>query len=288
MVNRRANQSVNQKPALPGAFTLVELLIVIGIIMILVALTIGVGSSVAEAGRRRATTAALQVLDQTLDKYIDIQGEIPPALAEVPPNKMPSGGFSGDDAGYYPVVDGVSGADKTPINTVGLYLLEAQDVAGIQDILAGIDQKFVRTYRPMVSERGDAQSTETQPELLTVFDAWGNPLRMVHPRFDGVILKSPRAVGEEGAGVKVNEPANGFFVPAELPPNPNRQFVIKSVRRNALGEEDYRSNPDLVGDSDGGICPGPRPYFYSAGPDGDPSTTEDNVYTTEPRFPADA
>ena len=29
-------------------------------------------------------------------------------------------------------------------------------------------------------------------------------------------------------------------------------------------------------DSDGGVCPGGQPYFYSAGPDGDPSTVEDN------------
>jgi hypothetical protein len=36
-------------------------------------------------------------------------------------------------------------------------------------------------------------------------------------------------------------------------------------------------------DADGGLTTN-RPYFYSAGPDGDPSTIEDNVYTVQPQI----
>lgn len=268
------------------AFTLIELLVAITIIVILVAITIGVGASVANSGRKSSTLAALQVLDQTLDKYIEAKGTIPPALAEVPPGKMPSGTFAGRESGFYPVVDGVSDADGTLINSVGLYLETAQEVPGIQDILAGLDQQYLRPFRPTVTTRGSQGQTsvEAQPELLTVFDAWGNPIRMVHPRFDSLITKTQRSVGDPGRGVNVIAPANGFFVTAELPTDTNRRVIIKSVRRNALTKEDYLDDPELVGDSDGGICPSPRPYFYSAGPDGDPSTIEDNIYTTRPRF----
>jgi len=53
------------------------------------------------------------------------------------------------------------------------------------------------------------------------------------------------------------------------------------IRRNRLIKVD-RDTPDLVPDSDGGLTSGNRPYFYSAGPDGDPSTLEDNVYSNAP------
>jgi hypothetical protein len=41
------------------------------------------------------------------------------------------------------------------------------------------------------------------------------------------------------------------------------------------------------GQADEGLCPGNRPYFYSAGPDGDPGTRGDNIYleTARPTYP---
>lgn len=286
-----------QQAARTRAFTLVELLVAIGIVVLLVALTLGVGSSVANAGRKRSTEAALQVLDQTLDRYIEVTGGLPPALVQVPANRLAGGGpLQGQDL-YYPLVDGVgqAGASGTrePINSVGLYLLAAEPVSGIQNIIAGLDQRYVRAYRPVINNRGQAQSAQAQPELLTVFDAWDNPIRMVHPRFDGTVLGG----GDFGAVnvIRVGDQSDGFFAPGELPLQANRFVAIRQIRRLAPTRADWLTYSETeiannfvngVGDADGGICPAPRPYFYSAGPDGDPATIEDNIYTTRPRFPA--
>lgn len=260
------------------AFTLVELLIAIGIIVVLVALTIGVGATMANAGKKRATEAAIQTLEQMLDAYIQSQGGNPPGLVRVENVRLPSAaGISGSNDGYYPIVDGYSEEDDHIINTVGLFLYEARTVSAVQDILSGLDPKFVRTFQP-------AGANPRQPELTTVFDAWGNPIRMVHPRFDDRILANDRSPGDPGQAVDLTVASRGFLVGAELTPSVLNNIVLGEVRRNALTGDDYTASPDLIGDSDGGICPSTRPYFYSAGPDGDPSTTEDNVYSATPRF----
>ena len=67
-------------PSRRSAFTLVELLVVIGIIGVLVAIVIGVAASVAEGGRARATEGVLRALDQSLDIYVEQRGGIPSAL----------------------------------------------------------------------------------------------------------------------------------------------------------------------------------------------------------------
>lgn len=260
------------------AFTLVELLVAIGIIVVLVALTIGVGAIMANAGKKRATEAAIQTLEQMLDAYIQSQGGNPPGLVRVENVRLPSAaGISGNNDGYYPMVDGYSEDDDHIINTVGLFLYEARTVSAVQDILSGLDPKFVRTFQP-------AGTNPRQPELTTVFDAWGNPIRMVHPRFDDRILANDRTPGDPGQAVDLTVASRGFLVGAELTPSVLNNIVLGEVRRNALTGDDYTASPDLIGDSDGGICPSTRPYFYSAGPDGDPSTTEDNVYSATPRF----
>lgn len=277
------------------AFTLVELLVVIGIIAILITITLGVAGAVVDGGRKRATEGALRALDQTLDLYIDAKGEIPPALVEVP---VGGGPLTGQSL-FFPLFDGLgkgNGSEFSLINSVGLYLVAARDVTGIQDIIAGLDQKFVQTVRSIGQpDQGQAQSTQAQIELLSVLDGWGNPIRMVHPRFDGVVKGS----GDLGT---VNlllwgDNSDGYFAPTELPPPANRYLAFRQVRRVAPDRETWRSYSaeDIaenfvggVGDADGGICPSPRPYFYSCGPDGDPATIEDNVYTTTPRFSGQA
>lgn len=256
------------------AFTLVELLVVIGIIAVLVAITFGVATTVTNSGRQRATEGALGVLDQALDAYVSAQGSNPPAIIRVEPGLLP-----GNDPGYFPLIDGYSEDDQQTVNTVGLFLYEAQSVPAVADMIAGLDAKFVRSYRP-----GATGAAALQPELTTVFDGWGNPIRMVHPRFSGQVLDGNRGVGNPGNPVDLTITANGYLVGAELQIQ-SSDIILARVRRNALTDADYQADASLTGDSDGGVPPSPRPYFYSAGPDGDPSTIEDNVYSTTPRFP---
>lgn len=262
-----------------AGFTLVELLVVIGIIVVLVGITIGVGSSVANSGRQRATEGALQALDQVLEAYIQANGN-PPAFVRVGEADLSDSSLigSGND-GFFPLFDGFSEVDEQPVNTVGLFLIEARrSVPAAENIVSGLDPKFVKLFQP-----GPADDA-IQPEALTVFDAWGNPIRMVHPRFDGEVVESTRSLGDPGVAIDLTDSNSPFLQGAETFFSANGQLGLERLRRNALSKADYQTTPGLTGDSDGGICPNPRPYFYSAGPDGDPSTTDDNVYTSRPRF----
>lgn len=277
-----------------AAFTLIELLVVIGIIGLLAAISLGVGARMVTTGKTRATEGVLQALDQTLSTYIDSKGEIPPALVAVRNEDLPRsiGSLVGNgNPGYYPALDGTTDDGEMLVNSIGYFLYAAQDVPSVQSVLAGIDPKFVRQYTPSQQAGGSSGgvgpgvSLAEQPQLLTVFDAWGNPIRFVHPKFDGIIEKTRRVEGDDGQAINISAHQNGYFDQGFLQTlQTNRSFIVSNVRRNKMTPAERREDPDLVADSDGGTCPGPRPYFYSCGPDGDPSTTDDNVYTTIPTF----
>lgn len=281
------------------AFTLVELMVVIAIIALLVTLTLGVASSVAEAGRKRATEGVLRALDQTLDIYIESRGQNPPAWVQV--TVPDSGGPNlGDNIRYLPIADAVgrrSGATSPfePLYSAAFYLAEAERLPAVQSVINNIDARFVRVVRiGDVDQSGDIQQATDVLELRNVVDAWGNHIRMVHPRFDGTI----RGTGEFETVGLLRLQDNPYVSYAELgagnPSQVQNRMVYRQIRRIAPGRDQWRQyTPQQIeqeffnnaGDADGGICPSPRPYFYSAGPDGDPSTIDDNVYLTRPRFP---
>lgn len=294
----RTSPRPSRRPARP-AFTLVEMLVVVGIVVILVTITLGVGRSVVEGGRKRATEGVLRALDQTLDIYIEQKGEIPPALVPVPPSRLVGGGPIQGQTMYYPMIDGVvqtaNGAPLMAHDSVGVYMIAAEQVPEIQSLITGIDQRFVQhrlSGAEIVRSGGgntpDASSTRTEIEMTSFIDAWGNPIRIVHPRFDGTF--SSGQFGTLGI-MPTDDGSDGYFTRDELPMN--RFMPIRRIRRLAPTREQWAQYSQATidqefvgraGDADGGVCPSPRPYFYSAGPDGDPATTEDNVYTVRPRF----
>ncbi len=282
-----------------GGFTLIELTMVVSIIALLAAITIGVGASMADSGRKRATEGVLQALDQALDDYINTTGGIPPALVRIPSENLNDEVEdlvgSGNDA-YYPAIDGVlnviipNSDINAPerhyvVNSVGLFLASAEGGIDVESLLNTLDNRFVNSY----DIDGDLQ-----PELQTVFDAWGNPIRYVHPKFDGVIEDSTgpgdrRMLGDAGEFIDVIDTAYGYFTDSYLPDTNLIPFYMIGVRRNKILEIDQvqaqsAGDDPVEADSDGGICPTQRPYFYSCGPDGDPSTVDDNIYTVVPNF----
>jgi hypothetical protein len=96
----------------------------------------------------------------------------------------------------------------------------------------------------------------------------------VHPQFSGRITTATNINAAELLG-----PA-----PSGL------QYSVGEVRRNNVytgpdAESRRATQLEQVADGDGGKCVGGRPYFYSAGPDKDPSTIEDNVYLSVPPVP---
>jgi len=283
------------------AFTLIELVMVVSIIALLAAITIGVGASMADSGRKRATEGVLQVLDQSLADYIATSGSAPPAIVAVT-LKENFGGKARGDIVYYPAVDGVinelvpNDDPSAPerhyqINSIGFYLASLGTSSAIDELLSSIDGSMMSNYD---------LPDDLQPGLLTIFDAWGNPIRYVHPKFDGIIEDSTgpadrRVLGEAGVALDILNTSGagpGYFTPESLPTDLSFvPFDGIEIRRNKIllidQEEARRSggvNYPVETDSDGGKCPSQRPYFYSAGPDGDPATIEDNVYTTMPEF----
>ncbi len=274
-----------QKAIAGRAFTIVELVLVIALIAALAAITIGVGASMADSGRKRATEGVIQVLDQALDEYITRTGSMPTAMVRIESSDLNAevvGLVGAGNAAYYPAIDGRFNLiipDSDPVrnyevNSVGLFLNSIKSGVDVDGLMKLIDSKFVKNF----DVPGDLQ-----PGMLTVFDAWGNPIRYVHPKFDGIIENGRRAAEDSGQFLDVININTGFFTAEHLPLNLT-QVPILEVRRNKILASDRVNVPEIETDSDGGVCVGQRPYFYSAGPDGDPATIEDNVYTTKPQF----
>ncbi len=279
-----------------AAFTLIEILVVIAIIAVLVAITTLVGSAVVDTGKKRATQGVLQSLDSALAAYIDAKGDNPPALVEIPYPLLPAGipDASPGDSLFFPAIDG-RGRESTSgelyeVNSVALFIESAKVVPSTQDIINSINPKYLQNYSPA--------EAEYFPFLLTAFDGWGNPIRYVHPKFDGIIERERRSLSDAGEPVNIINPNKPFFVRGALPMEPARSVRLNFVRRNRLIDADFGdgglsgggglnlgglSDFDLLPDSDGGLTSGNRPYFYSAGPDGNPATIEDNIYLSPPQ-----
>ncbi len=248
-------------------FTVIELLVVVGIIAILVGLSFVVGGKVLEGGKRGAALETIRLLDNALNDYMAKTDGLPATTVEDPE----------DRDRVFPVADardmqntdsGRSPAGNQMINSVGLFMLQAREVPSSRQILDQLPSKFAR-----------ALEIDGQPVLMTAFDPWGNPIRYVHPSLDGRFA----------AG-------NTDLVLGPAPTG--KQYAINQMRRN--NEQTVLNgmvvNAQDIVDSDGGLCTGNRPYFYSVGPDGRAGWYQneanqwidgaaDNIYTMTPTLP---
>jgi prepilin-type N-terminal cleavage/methylation domain-containing protein len=285
--------------AAPRAFTLVELLVVIGIIGLLVGITFAVGRTVVNSSKRQATEDTLRILDTALQAYMDKQDALPPAyMWQMDAVKDPAAVPAPLNTNYFVCVDGVGGAGGAlrPVNSVGMFMVMASQVPEAKAILDKLPSRFVRTF-----DIDGAGGANPQPEMPTVFDAWGSPIRFVLPALDGRIVG---ARGDSAAAPDATRLAkqavampdfvrNPYSAGLLIAPNP----LLAEIRRN--GFVDQNLTPNGLPDSDGSRSTNNRPYFYSAGDDGRvgevtpagaPLTERldynaDNVYTTKPTLP---
>jgi len=261
-------------------FTLIELLVVITIIAILVSLTLAAGTKVVSVGRERGTQWAMQALDTSVGEYIQANGSIPPATVRDPVNSTKR----------VPIVDGIvndttadpSGSDPTGYKVFDstawyIHQLEASGSSALAAVYQ-IDPKL----RKMGVRQGVpfANSQQTGSRTTRVLDVWGNPIHYVHPRFGGPHGTSPSTFEDmtDLLGGSASEYSFDKFLR-----DPKARWIPQpdgTLKAPATGDKDPG-----VGIADGGSAPNRRPYFYSSGPDGDPSTTDDNVYTIRPNFP---
>lgn len=270
-------RNVHESRRFRAAFTLVELLVVIAIIGVLVAITFTIGKTMHAAGKTRQTEATLRILDQAMTAYRSTREAPFPATVALSNNAQ------------IPMIDGVVGPDQV-VNGVTVKQLvpttawfikqitEGDPVEPAAAVIKQIDAKLLRISNQPAGPAGNPVAMwDVSGKKIDVLDGWGNPIRMVHPRYSGVIQGGARAVGTQGNTINPNN-----FAPL-VQTVPAQFYGITQFRRNALNNADRTQTPGIIGDSDGGVCVGDTPYFYSCGPDGDPSTIEDNVYTIKPR-----
>lgn len=231
-----------------AAFTLVELLVVISVIAILVSLTLAAGSKVVAVGRERGTQWTLQTLDSMISDYIQANGAIPAATVKDPTNTNRE----------VAIIDGGVGSgagDLLAFDSTAwlIHQLQAEGAGAV----AAIEQLDDRVRKIGFSTTNVADRRSTGTRTTRILDVWGNPIRYVHPRFGGTFA--------EGSGQSTS--------------------VDDALGRSVnLLYAQFSRDPKNKKDSDGGSPVARRPYFYSAGADGDPSTVDDNVYIIRPNF----
>lgn len=273
-------------------FTLVELLVVIALIGVLVALTLVAGSRLLDGGRARLTGDAIKALDSALSTYINETGGLPPAFVRDPRATEPNAPASLRDLAW-PLADArdmSAGSGDVIINTVGLFMHHARSVPAVEASLAGLPSELIELYSPSENPGGNARNQ--QPRVSTVMDAWGNPIRMVHPAWHGLMHggASNPAAGNVGTPVQLTSAESGNVNTYQVQAPSGTRFVGGAPRGTRVDVSQLRRNnrADDNGliDADGGLTTAGRPYFYSAGPSGNPGLVDDNVYTARPTIAA--
>jgi prepilin-type N-terminal cleavage/methylation domain-containing protein len=281
------------------AFTLLELLIVIVIIGILAAIGLAVGAKVTGNSRVSATKNVIRSLDQILEAYVAAKDGNPPSFVNLQLSKVSVNFTGNDDSVAFPLFDGrfedrtfplvgtESGGtaqfdrDRDPAQpSTALFLAAALEVPSAAQMLSGLDPKFIeRRATPAWGWRSTGQFTQfsgaTALNLAVVLDAFGQPIRMVHPAFAG------------GSGSFQDNGTSNSRPQVVLSPPPSDAFVTASARAATRSITPFPATtaaPNPVGDADEGIPLSKRPYFYSAGPDTNPGTRGDNIYSTPPNY----
>ncbi len=276
-----------------AAFTLLELLVVVTIIALLTSIGLAVGVKVTQSGKATASRNLIKALDSILTAYSEEKGSIPPAFVNL---NIRDFGKPEDESYTLPLFDGrfeqggVSSTDRFSKTAdqgqpaVGLFLLWAkQESPQAAALIAGIDSRFIER-RTMALYGWDSNGRfaplevdETSPALPIIIDAFGNPIRLGHPAFSG-------GAGDYYNGAtRVTRPLVTMAPPNKGGVTFNTTPATRSFQPFAVGS---LSNA-FVGDSDEGTGVGQRPYFYSAGVDGNPGTRGDNIYGNAPTYPSD-
>jgi len=270
------------------AFTVIELVIVLGILAVLVAITIGVAQRVTASGRAKATELFIQSLDTITDAFFQAnKGQLGNMIIVVDDD-----GGTNPDRYAIPLIDGV------PVNAAGVPLattasgepvihvasaafleLMRQRSTDAAKGIEGLDTTFLKRgeassispryaiFGWRVNNDGQIQGAlqRLNLEMRIPVDAWENPLHFVHPDFQG------------GHGVTF---ATGTSINRNLIEFPQGGGSAGTFRRSARPS----AVETVPGDADEGFTIGARPYWYSAGTDRNPGTIEDNIYTVRPRF----
>lgn len=286
------------------AFTLIEIMVVIAIIAILASISLVVASKVTQGGRERVTADIIKTLDTCAQAYISQAGKFPTKYTDVAGNEFLifDGRGQANDFLQTSKAMGPDAPQSTQVNrpepSLALFILAASKYTSVDDALKGVNPKFLLwddkrpdditatisesdqppAYSPamkMAPLRSKSDGPRANQFGIAVNDPWEQPIRFVHPAFQG------------GFGDGHQLQSDGSYLRVKH----NNEYRVMLQINGASGTYNFRRSakpslqPYTTGDADEGICPGAMPYFYSSGPDKDPGTREDNVYTTKPTYP---
>ena len=248
------------------AFTLLELVIVIGIILILMGLALAVTSSVLASNDRRTMENTFKMLDQALESW---QGQMGREMT-FGRRVVPGGGTHPPD-----------------------FTLAATGPSATYDIY---EENFNTTYMICVV----LEKLSASPEALEVLSRIpGTSLRPVPVNPPATIIGEP--IPANWSSTSAQTDPNQMPYPTATTPHAVREIVdpwgrrigVVTAGRRATKAElaSTASSPPPVDVDDGsvrtadeqnlGVCRNRRNAFVSAGPDGDFATLGDNLYSYE-------
>jgi type II secretory pathway pseudopilin PulG len=206
-----------------GAFSLLEMMIVIGVVFLLAGLALSVSVAVIGRSERQRTETVLQLLDTAMKEW------------ELTADRKLLWWQFGDDASARARADVHADTDDVMIITEILDVVSRP--AAARQILAGIDSELVYTYGPDGSPSWiDGGVDPAFVGSLTILDSWGTPIYATHPGRPWIEADGQGLYGanpdDDGTIRTRNEKDYGVA--------PNRQVVFVSAgpdRRFGLPEE---------------------------------------------------
>lgn len=225
------------------AFTLIEIIMVMAIIIILMSMLFVGMKYISASSKEKATRVALANAVSLLNEYEQTAGlsRLPTGAAVVP-------------AGL--VFDGV-GRDAPAIQGTALVFAALRSVPAVSSMMDKLPAD-------QLANINDSGNVSIAPILL---DAWNNPIIIVPPpNIDPTFVASNLAdcyglvgvVVDEQAGLRVVNPGGVNLPGRDLYPTAAMSSAQQIARLRHF-----------------------RPFFVSAGPDGDFSTHDDNIYSFE-------
>lgn len=250
-------------------FTLIEMLVVIGVIMILVALLVVGFRHINATAARKDTTVELHVCRALLTEYenhnglMSIEQNVPVPL----PNPLPRFPVYSDSVAsngsvtYYVISNGDERCPNNPkpsdmsdrssatvsARYTALAVTRTRDVMSVlAQIPANVTTLSSVQPKRLLEPPPNPSGTGTLPPYtldqgVDILDGWGNP-----------IIYVPRG----GMHVNIKDPATGS----------STDYVV-------------RSTGTYIGTAVPAVSKSDRPFFASAGQDGDFTQGEDNVYS---------
>jgi type II secretory pathway pseudopilin PulG len=270
------------------------MIIALTIVAILAAMALVVGHHVTDNSKTQLTRTLIRTLDDSQARILADGKKVPSAFTDDAGDQYPivdgnlqtppPGDASGNPAGnpptpplpqptqaYYTLATDQSESLASAAGGVGRYMVQAW-VLGSQattaaksaakdyvlDVSGTVAPKksgaMNAAYTAVAGGSGISTGTQQLYRVPMFKDPWGNYIRFVHPKFQGVFGESSSTGNSSAITIK------GTFAGGVQ--------SLDLVRRNA----------SPLGNSDGGVCAGSKGYFYSAGPDGKAETRDDNIY----------